>query len=318
MPDFQLPEFQWIFSRLDVRAFVDILVVTFIIYWLLGVAQGTRAALIIRGMVILVLAIWLASRAFELAALGWLFRVVLPVLLVAIPVIFQPELRRVLEQIGHTERWLRTPFPASNAPNLEQTIDEISRAAGRLSRSRYGALMVLERETGLQDYADRGVPLDAAVTQQLLINVFFPNSPLHDGAVIIRQDRILAAGVVLPLTENVADGGRLGTRHRAAIGITEESDALAVVVSEETGRISVAHSGRLVENLDQERLRRALRSLLRLDRTVSRTRRTPATVVLRRNGRARANGSAVSSESRAAANAVDSKGAVSWELESDS
>jgi uncharacterized protein (TIGR00159 family) len=316
MPDFQFPEFQWIFSRLDARAVVDIIVVTFIIYWLLGVAQGTRAALIIRGMLILVLAIWLVSRVFELAALGWLFKVVLPVLLVAIPVIFQPELRRVLEQIGHTERWLRTPFPASSGPNLEQTIDEISRAAGRLSRSRYGALMVLERETGLQDYADRGVPLDAAVTQQLLINIFFPNSPLHDGAVIIRQDRILAAGVVLPLTENVADGGRLGTRHRAAIGITEESDALAVVVSEETGRISVAHSGRLVENLDQERLRRALRSLLRLDRTDQRQRRSPAGAVLRRNGRARVDGN----ETRTATTAktADSKGSVSWELESDS
>jgi diadenylate cyclase len=130
----------------------------------------------------------------------------------------------------------------------------------------YGALIVIERETGLQDYADRGTRLDGIVTRQLLINIFFPNSPLHDGAVIVRNDRILAAGCILPLSDKEAIDSSLGTRHRAAIGITDESDALAVVVSEETRGISLAHNGRLVPNLDQERLRRALRSLLKLDR----------------------------------------------------
>ena len=123
---------------------------------------------------------------------------------------------------------------------------------------------MIERETGLQDYVSKGVSLDAEISRQLLINIFFPNSPLHDAAVIIQGDRILAASVVLPLTDNISASSQLGTRHRAAIGVTEESDALAVVVSEETGQMSVAHSGRLIRNLDQDRLRRVLRTLLRI------------------------------------------------------
>jgi len=140
------------------------------------------------------------------------------------------------------------------------------RAAGQLARQRYGALMIIERESGLQDYAESGVPIDAKLTRQLLINIFYPNSPLHDGAVLTRGDRIVAASVVLPLTDNISASSQLGTRHRAAIGVTEDSDALAVVVSEETGQIAVAHSGRLIRGLDQDRLRRVLRTLMRLDR----------------------------------------------------
>jgi diadenylate cyclase len=149
---------------------------------------------------------------------------------------------------------------------MEGAVDEIVRAAAQLARLRYGALIVIERDTGLQDYVTRGVQLDAELTRQLLINIFFPNSPLHDAAVIVRGRRILAASVVLPLTDNISASSQLGTRHRAAIGITEESDALAVVVSEETGQMAVAHTGRLIRNLDQDRLRRVLRTLLRLDR----------------------------------------------------
>jgi uncharacterized protein (TIGR00159 family) len=283
-----MPDVQWIFSRLNARAALDILFVAVIVYWLLGVAQGTRAAQLIRGLVILTLGIWGASRIFELTAIGWLLSRIWPALLVAIPVIFQPELRRVLEQIGHTGSWLRQPFPAGREVNMEQTVDEICRAAAQLSRNRYGALMVLERDTGLQDYADRGVALDATVTRQLLVNIFFPNSPLHDGAVIMRQDRILAASVVLHLTENVSADGQIGTRHRAAIGVTEESDALAVVVSEETGNISLAYSGRLIRNLDQERLRRALRQLLKLDRPAGRARRVARARRIIRPGRSSA------------------------------
>ncbi|HET7092579.1 MAG TPA: DNA integrity scanning protein DisA nucleotide-binding domain protein, partial [Thermomicrobiales bacterium] len=137
---------------------------------------------------------------------------------------------------------------------------------GQLSRNRYGALIVIERETGLQNYIERGVPIDAYLTRQLLINIFYPNSPLHDAAAVVRDDRIIAASVVLPLTDNISATGQLGTRHRAAIGITEVSDAVGVVVSEETGQIAVAHNGRLIRNLDQDRLRRVLRSLLRLDK----------------------------------------------------
>jgi diadenylate cyclase len=144
-------------------------------------------------------------------------------------------------------------------------IDEVVRAAAQLSRLRFGALMVIERETGLTDYATKGVSLDAEISRQLLINIFFPNSPLHDAAVIIRGARIVSASVVLPLTDNISASSQLGTRHRAGIGITEESDALAVIVSEETGQMSVAHSGRLIRNLDPDRLRRVLSTLLRVE-----------------------------------------------------
>jgi uncharacterized protein (TIGR00159 family) len=261
-----MPELPWIFTRLDARSLIDIVAVSMIIYWLLSVAQGTRATQLIRGLVTLIVASLVVSNIFDLTALNWLLSWAWPALVVAIPIIFQPELRRALEQLGHTGEWLRTPFATHAESELERTVDEISRAASHLSRIRYGALLVIERETGLQDYADRGVPLDATVTRQLLINIFFPNSPLHDGAVIVRNDRIMAASCVLPLSDREVTDGKMGTRHRAAIGITEESDALAVVVSEETGGISLAHSGRLISGLDQERLRRSLRSLLRLDR----------------------------------------------------
>ncbi len=282
-----MPEVQWLFSRLDARAALDILIVSGIIYLLLGVAKGTRSALIIRGLIIVSFAMWLLSRAFDLTAVGFLLQTLLPAIILAIPIIFQPELRRLLEQIGHTGGWLRTPFPSTSSDvELATSVDEISRAAAQLSRSRTGALIVIERETGLQDYIDRGVSLDANVTANLLISIFYPKSPLHDGAVIVRGGKITSATVVLPLTENLGLDNRLGTRHRAAIGITEESDAVAVVVSEETGRISVAYpSGRLIENLDQERLRRALRTLLRLESRSSRSQRSSE--ILRRTRRPR-------------------------------
>lgn len=255
----------WLFERIwDVRAILDILVVTFIIYWLLWVAQGTRALTLIRGIVTLFAFLFLLGWLLQLDSLNWILRNVWPALLIAIPVIFQPELRRAFEQLGHTGSWLKNPFPNQEETANDHAVDEIVRAASQLSRLRYGALVVIERETGLQDYVGKGVSLDAEISRQLLINIFFPNSPLHDAAVIIQGDRILAASVVLPLTDNISASSQLGTRHRAAIGVTEESDALAVVVSEETGQMSVAHSGRLIRNLDQDRLRRVLRTLLKI------------------------------------------------------
>jgi uncharacterized protein (TIGR00159 family) len=272
-----MPDFGWLLSRLvDLRAIFDVLVVSIIIYWLLWVAQGTRATQLIRGIVTLLALVYFLGTSLELSTLNWLLSRTWPALVVALPVIFQPELRRALEQLGHTGAWLRTSFPANGEQDMERTVDEIVRAAAQLARQRFGALIVIERETGLQDYVDRGVPLDATITRQLLINIFFPNSPLHDAAVIVRGDRLLAASVVLPLTDNISATGQLGTRHRAAIGVTEESDALAVVVSEETGQIAVAHNGRLIRNLDQDRLRRVLRSLLRLDREDHRGTATPS------------------------------------------
>lgn len=275
-----MPELPWIFTRLDLRAVIDILAVSLIFFWLLWVAQGTRATQLIRGLAILIVAVVGAANVFNLTALNWLLSRALPALIVAVPIVFQPELRRALEQLGHTGSWLRPPFSAQPENHLEKTVEEISQAMSQLSRYRYGALVVVERETGLQEYVDRGVPLDATLTRQLLINIFYPNSPLHDGAVIVRNDRILAAVCVLPLSDNVTSS-QLGTRHRAGIGISEESDAIAVIVSEETGMISVAHHGRLVRNLDRDRLRRVLRELLRLDRDD----RPPGQEPTRENGR---------------------------------
>ena len=268
----------WLLSQLfSPRALLDVLVVTFIIYWLLWVAQGTRALHVIRGIVILFAILLFLGWALDLATLNWVLSRIWPGLLIAIPVIFAAELRRAFEQLGHAGTWLRWPFIAGAEENsLDAAVDEIVRASAQLSRLRYGALMVIERETGLQDYATNGVPVDAILTRQLLINVFFPNSPLHDAAVIIRDQRIVAASVVLPLTDNISASSNLGTRHRAAIGVTEEADAIAVVVSEETGQMSVAHSGRLIRNLDQDRLRRVLRTLLSIDQPGSGRQAGPA------------------------------------------
>lgn len=262
-----MAEFRWLLSQFgEYRVILDILVVTTIIYWLLWVAQGTRATQLIRGAIIFLAVAYFLARSLDLATLNWILSRTWPALVVAIPVIFQQELRRALEQLGHTGSWLRTSFPAGVEDESELAIDEIVRAAAQLSRLRFGALMVIERETGLQDYADRGVGLDALLSRQLLVTIFFPNSPLHDAAALIRGDRVVAASVVLPLTDNISPTGQLGTRHRAAIGVTEDSDALAVVVSEETGQIAVAHNGRLIRSLDQDRLRRVLRTLMKVDR----------------------------------------------------
>ena len=309
-----MPEVQWIFSRLDGPAILDIAIVSAIIFLLLGVAQGTRSALIIRGLIIVAFGMWVLSRVFELTAVGFLLRTLLPALILAIPIVFQPELRRMLEQIGHTGGWLRTPFPSSEEGDARATVNEIARAAAQLSRSGTGALIVIERETGLADYIERGVLLDAKVTANLLVSIFHVSSPLHDGAVIVRGDRVMAATVVLPLTENLGLDNRLGTRHRAAIGITEESDAIAVVVSEETSRISIAYSsGRLIENLDQERLRRALRTLLRIEPRATRSRRSGD--LLRRRSRMRStNGNRPPESQRRSAEVSNT---VIWDSESD-
>ncbi len=261
-----MAQLEWLLSQLgSFRAFLDIAVVTLIIFWLLSVAQGTRATLLIRGAISFLAIGYILATVFDLSTLNWLLARTWPALVIAIPVIFQPELRRALEQLGHTGQWLRTPLSSGDQLFSEDTIDEIVRAAGQLARQHYGALLVMERETGLQDYAETGVPIDSVLTRQLLINIFFPNTPLHDGATLIRGDRILASSVVLPLTDNISASSQLGTRHRAGIGVTEDSDALAIIVSEETGQIAVAHSGRLIRGLDQDRLRRVLRTLTGLE-----------------------------------------------------
>jgi diadenylate cyclase len=196
-----------------------------------------------------------------LTAFSWLTRNALPALLVSIPIVFQPELRRLLERLGRsTGGFLSLRFQETA---LRNTIDVIAQACGSLSSNRHGALIVMERETGLQDIIETGVPIDGEISREMLLTLFFPRTPLHDGAVIVRGGRIVAASCVLPLsTSNVGDHD-LGTRHRAALGVTESSDAVAVVVSEETGIISVAHGGRIIRRLDESRLVKVLTAYYR-------------------------------------------------------
>lgn len=260
-----MPDPGWLLSQLsNPRNVFDILVVALIIYWLLWVAQGTRATQLIRGIVTLLAVVFLVGTTFQLTALNWVLGQTWPVLLISLPVIFQPEIRRALEQLGQTRSWLPQLLPRPGEM-AGRTVDELVKAATQLARHRYGALIVLEQETGLQNYVERGVPIDGLLTRQLLINLFYPNSPLHDGAAVVRDGRIVAASVVLPLSDNTAATSQLGTRHRAALGITEQSDAIAVVISEETGQISIAQNGQLIRNLDPERLDEQLRGILNLD-----------------------------------------------------
>jgi uncharacterized protein (TIGR00159 family) len=245
-------------DRINWSTLLDVAAVALIFYWLLTVVQGTRAVQLVRGIIILWLASALLSTVFQLSTLTWLIRNSGLALLVAIPIIFQPELRRALEQLGRTGSWLNRVGLVGGRKPVEAMVEEVAAASGLLARQKHGALFVLERQTGLQDYANLGVPIDAEVSRQLLATIFYPNSPMHDGAVIIRNGRIVAAGTVLPLTDNVTTPGQYGTRHRAALGISEFSDAIAVVVSEERGTISVAANGRLVSNLSQERLQKLL------------------------------------------------------------
>jgi len=225
-------------------------------FWLLYLVRGTRAVPVLRGVILLIIAVTLLSGLIRLRAFGWLTQKALPALLVAIPVVFQPELRRALERLGRGGALFgRT---AGNRAILEQTLAAIAQACTILAGRRHGALIVLERETGLQELADSGVFLDAAITPELLVTVFDPHTTLHDGAIIVRQGRALAAACVLPLSTAFLADRELGLRHRAAIGVTEESDAIAVVVSEERGSISVAHNGRIIRNLDVKRLEKVL------------------------------------------------------------
>ena len=244
---------------------LDIAIVSLIFFWLLGVIRGTRAVQLLRGIgIVLAISIVLGS-VLGLRTLNWLLsNAIRPALIVAIPVLFQPELRRVLESLGRTNDFFGHPFGRANHSELLETINGVARAAQQLSQQGVGALMVIERETRLQEYADRGVILDARLAVPLLLNIFYPNSPLHDMAVIVRGNRILAANVVLPLSEDVVGQRRYGTRHRAAKGISEQSDAIAVVVSEETGAISLVNDGRMVSYLNEARLRNMLAGLLKV------------------------------------------------------
>jgi diadenylate cyclase len=241
---------------------IDIGLVAIVIYWLFILIRGTRAVRIVIGLSILYL-VYLAAIFFHFDLLRRLMETAAVVGLFAVVVVFQPELRRALEQIGRIGSVNRF-FVSTEVAGAERVAREISRAARILAGSRHGALMVLERETGLQDLAaESGVPVHADLRAELLVTIFYRGTALHDGAVIISGEKISSAGVLLPLSQNVLDSERYGTRHRAAIGISEQTDAVVVVVSEETGSISLVVRGRIERNLTEEQLRRRIFNLIR-------------------------------------------------------
>lgn len=242
------------------RITLDISIVAFVIYKFIMLIRGTRAVQLIKGLVVLVVASVIAER-LHLTTINWLLSQLRLVIVVALPVVFQPELRRALEQLGRGKFFAR-PLTVLGAEDMEKLINELVRAAQVLSKNRTGALIVVERETGLNDYIETGIRVDGVVSAELLINIFVPLTPFHDGAAIIRGDRVVAAGCFLPLSESPYLSKQLGTRHRAALGISEISDAVVLVISEETGAISVAEGGRLTRFLDEKNLKELLQSLL--------------------------------------------------------
>ena len=242
------------------RDIVDIVIVAFLLYQLFKLIRGTQAVQLLVGLAVL-LVIGLLAQAFQLRLLEFIFANAGQAILIGVIVLFQPELRRALDQVGRlgTVRFILGRHPV---PPIARTVEEVVRAAATLSESRTGALIVFERETGLENVAVSGVRIDGEVTAEILTTIFYIGSPLHDGAVIIRDTRLVAAGCVLPLAEALPGVGRMGTRHRAALGLTLQSDAVILIVSEETGFISLAYSGKLYRGLDRAKLQEMLTNLV--------------------------------------------------------
>lgn len=256
----------FIFQRLNWLSIVDILLVTLIFFGLLYSLRDTQAMVLLRGMILLVVVIILFTSLVDLPAFSWLILNALPALLLAIPVIFAPEIRRTLERLGRAGTFMPLPNQAANVEN-EQLVRAVVSAAARLSARQHGALIILQRLDSLNEFVNSGVKMNAQITPELLLQVFYPNTPLHDGAVILAGGKLVAAACVMPLSSsgilNRTPERQMGLRHRAALGISEVSDAVAVVVSEETGSISISHSGRMIRRLDPERLENILLAFLR-------------------------------------------------------
>jgi diadenylate cyclase len=246
------------FDEFDLFDIVDISLVTLVIFGLMWLIRGTRAVQMLRGILVVGLLFGVVLSFFQLPALQWLFSTTLPALLLAIPVIFQPELRRALERLGRTGGYLRILRRNRSSP----MVIAIANACLRLSQRRHGALIVIEMDTGLQEYIDTGTAIDATPSPELLLTIFNKHTELHDGAVIMRSERLCAAACVMPLSTSSFSDRKIGLRHRAALGISEVSDAVAVIVSEETGQISLAHNGRLLGRQDPARLEMTLNSFL--------------------------------------------------------
>ena len=251
----------FIFQRLNWLSVVDILLVTLIFFGLMYWLRDTQAMVLLRGVILIVVVLILLTSLVDLPAFSWLVRNSLPAMLFAIPVIFAPEIRRALERIGRAGTLL-TRFSVTNEADIEKSVHAVVTAAARLSARQHGALIIMQRFDNLDEYIETGVRMNAMVTAEVLLQIFYPNTPLHDGATILSGNRIVAAACVMPLSSsgilNRSPERQMGLRHRAALGISEESDAIAVVVSEETGSISIAHAGRMIRRIDPERLENIL------------------------------------------------------------
>lgn len=254
----------FIFDRLTLEGVLDIALVTAVFFTLLIFLRKSQAIVLIRGIILLIIVISLMTTLFDLPAFSFLVSAALPTLLLAVPVIFAPEIRRALERLGRASELIPN---ARDQSELSDTIAAVVHAAERLSNRRHGALIILQRFDSMEEYTETGVHLDAQVSTEILLQVFYPNTPLHDGAVIVIDDRVVAAACVMPLSAsgvlNLSADRKMGLRHRAALGSSEVSDCVAVVVSEETGAISIATGGRMIHRLDGRRLEGILRAIYR-------------------------------------------------------
>lgn len=262
MPDL-LNDLIFLLQRLNWVSLFDLFLVMMIFIVILTLIRDTQAMVLLRGIFLLVILLSLLTSLVNLPAFSWLIRTTLPSLLLAIPVIFAPEIRRALERLGRAgSGTIFSTKRLSTLQEMQSTIKGVVAAATRLSTRQHGALIIIEREDSLREYIQTGVQLNAILTPEILQQVFYPNTPLHDGAVILIGNTVVAASCVMPLSAsgvlNRTPDRKMGLRHRAALGISEASDAVAVVVSEETGSISVAHGGRLIRRLDAERLENIL------------------------------------------------------------
>lgn len=237
---------------------IDVLLVWFIIYKLLTLIRGTKAVQLLKGLFVIIVA-KIATQIFGLDTLGWLIQEVINYGFLAIIIIFTPEIRRALEQLGRGKIFQRSTTQFEDEQN--RLIEAMKKAVTYMAKRRIGALISIENETGLNEYIETGIKLNSEISSELLINIFIPNTPLHDGAVIVQKDKISAAACYLPLSESNFISKELGTRHRAALGLSEVTDAITIIVSEETGAISLAKNGNLYRNLSVEEFETQLRTM---------------------------------------------------------
>jgi diadenylate cyclase len=260
-----LNQLLFFFQRLNWLSVLDLALVTLIFYSILLFLRDTQALVLMRGVFIIIIIVAILTSIIDLPAFSWLTRNAVPALLLAVPVIFAPEIRRGLERLGRAGSRTAPLLRSSSKLVSVSAIKAVVVAVGRLSGRQHGALIVLQRNSSLQEYIQTGVPMDARVTPELLLQVFYPNTPLHDGAAIVGGDVVVAAACVMPLSASgilaKSPERQMGLRHRAALGTAESTDAIAVVVSEQTGGIAVAHQGRIIRNLDSDRLENILMAL---------------------------------------------------------